>query len=226
MRNHGELDREWYESHDIRDPRNDPEQPFSDANNSIRSEIQSMALVNPSIEGGQTRSKHGPSMPSFQDLDMERETDLLIREASNAERQRNLATERSLHNAHMQSVIDEVAPRAEPGTRERQLEKKRETADANRAFAESRQGGSPGAEADDETLMGEGGGNDYQRLVQQRETQETKKSERELRRQRILLARAAEREERMEAYRKREDKTMSVLKALARERYGPPPTSD
>lgn len=223
LRNRGELDREWYHPRIMDELKENLNYPSS-ATNRERHDIRSMDSVHRSLEAGPSHSKHGPSMPNFQDLDIERETDLLIQEAASAERQRSLAAERASHNINMQSTVGEVAPRAEPGTRERKLEKKRDIAASNRAFAEARHGGSPGAEADEETLMGGDSGNDYQRLVQQREKQETKKSEKELRRQRILLARTAEREERLEAYRKKEDKTMSVLKALARERYGSQPT--
>lgn len=56
------------------------------------------------------------------------------------------------HKAEIRHLEDEITPRAEPGTRERQLEKRREAAVANRAFADAR-GGSPEA-APDAEIMG------------------------------------------------------------------------
>lgn len=77
--------------------------------------------------------------------------------------------------------------------------------------------------ADDE-LMGEGGGggggDSLEAMKQEREKETRKKNDREVRREEILRARIAEREERMEAYRRKEDETMSVLKALAKQRFG------
>lgn len=46
-----------------------------------------------------------------------------------------------------------------------------------------------------------------------------KKNERELRREQILQARIAEREERMQAAREKEEKTMAMLKQLAAARF-------
>lgn len=117
----------------------------------------------------------------------------------------------------MRHLEDEVAPRAEAGTRERQLEKRREVAASNRAFAESARGGSPEA-ARDEDLMG--GDNDYAAMKREKEKDQRKKNEREIRREEILRARQAEREERAQAYRQKEQETMSFLQALAKQRFG------
>lgn len=115
---------------------------------------------------------------------------------------------------------DFVAPRAEPGTHERRLEKRWETAAANRAFAESsRRGGSPVEAAPDEELMGSGE-NDLEALKKAREREKRKKNEREIRREEILRARAAEREERVKKYRQKEEETVGWLKALAKQRFG------
>ena len=116
----------------------------------------------------------------------------------------------------MRYLEDEVAPRAEAGTRERQLEKRREVAASNRAFADAR-GGSPEA-ARDEDLMG--GDNDLAALRREKEKDQRKKNEREIRREEILRARTAEREERAQAYRQKEQETMSFLQALAKQRFG------
>jgi hypothetical protein len=120
------------------------------------------------------------------------------------------------HKAATRHLQDEIAPRAEAGTRERQLEKRREVAASNRAFA-SQRGASPEA-APEEELMG--GDNDLSALKREKENNQRKKNEREIRREEILRARQAEREERVEAYRQKESETMSFLQALAKQRYG------
>jgi len=53
-----------------------------------------------------------------------------------------------------------------------------------------------------------------------RKEEARKKNEREVRREEILRARAAEREERLMGLREKEEKTMEMLRALAKERFG------
>jgi hypothetical protein len=119
------------------------------------------------------------------------------------------------HKAEIRHLEDEITPRAEPGTRERQLEKRREAAAANRAFADAR-GGSPEA-APDAEIMGD---NDFASLKREKEKEQRKKNEREIRREEIMRARAAEREERVQKYREKEDETIGWLQALAKQRFG------
>jgi hypothetical protein len=109
--------------------------------------------------------------------------------------------------------FEEANPRAEPGSRERQLEKKRETAAANRVFRDEK---SPGAEevGESDLIGGEDGIKAHLKDTQR------KKSERELRKEEIYRAREAEREKRLAIHRVKEDKTMEMLKSLARQRYG------
>ena len=123
------------------------------------------------------------------------------------------------HRSELRHMEDEVAPRAEPGTHERRMEKRRETAAANRAFAESRRGGSPTDGAPDDELMGSGE-NDLAAIKKARESEQRKKNEREIRREEILRARAAEREERLQQYRQKEEETIGWLKTLAKQRFG------
>lgn len=96
------------------------------------------------------------------------------------------------------------------------LEKKKEVNEKMRGFRDK----SPGGDevADDELVGGAGGGvEEYKRLLE-REKQRT--SERQLRRDEIARAKAAEREERVRAYREREEETVGKLKELARLRFG------
>ena len=111
--------------------------------------------------------------------------------------------------------LEEMAPRAEAGTKERQLEKKQEKAAANRAFRDAK---SPGAEEVGEgDLLGDDGVEGYKARLKENEK---KRSERELRKEEALRARAAEREERLAEHRAKENKTMDMLKSLAKQRYG------
>lgn len=161
----------------------------------------------------------GPAIPTLQDLDLRRESAMAeatsVREAARDQYRSDLRS----HKSEMRHIEDEVAPRAEPGTRERRLEKRREAAAANRTFAETRRGGSPLEAAPDDELMGTGE-NDLDALKKARKREQRKKNERELRREEILRARAAEREERVRKYRQKEEETIGWLKTLAKQRFG------
>lgn len=67
-----------------------------------------------------------------------------------------------------------------------------------------------------------GGGDDLGTVKRVIKEQERKKNERELRKEEVLRARAAEREERMAVHREKEQKTVEMLKDLARARFGGP----
>ncbi|THX09500.1 hypothetical protein D6D18_01271 [Aureobasidium pullulans] len=156
-----------------------------------------------------TISRVGPSVPSMQDLQYRNE----LAEEDETARRQDLRFDRKMDRRSQKERLEELNPRAEPGSRERQLEKKREKAVANRAFREEK---SPGAEE-----VGEGdliGGEDG--IKAHLQATQRKKSERELRKEEILRAREAEREERLAEHRAKEDKTMEMLKSLARQRYG------
>jgi hypothetical protein len=130
-------------------------------------------------------------------------------------RRDDIRFERKLDRKAQKSALDELAPRAEAGTRERQIEKKKEVNEKMKSFREK----SPGAaEVPDTELMGGGDGvGEYKKMKQELER---KKNERELRKEEILRARMAEREERLSEYRAKEEETMTMLKALAKQRFG------
>lgn len=100
------------------------------------------------------------------------------------------------------------------------MEKRKETATANREFAATKRGGSPTEAVPETDLMGGGAEDDLEALRKERERERRKKNEREIRREEVLRARAAEREERVQKYREKEEETMGWLKALARQRFG------
>lgn len=64
------------------------------------------------------------------------------------------------------------------------------------------------------------GGNDLASLKREKEKEQRKKNEREIRREEILRARAAEREERIQKYREKEQETIGWLQTLAKQRFG------
>lgn len=122
---------------------------------------------------------------------------------------------RKLDRKEQKAALDELVPRAEAGTRERQLEKKKEVNEKMKSFREK----SPGAaEVPDTELMGEGDG--IEGYKKQKQEFERKKNERELRKDEILRARMAEREERLQGYKLKEENTMAMLKALAKQNFG------
>jgi hypothetical protein len=123
--------------------------------------------------------------------------------------------ERKLDRKAQKAALDELVPRAETGTRERQLEKKKEVNEKMKGFRER----SPGAaDVPDTELMGGGDGiGEFKKL---KEEQERKKTAREVRKEELLRARMAEREERLSEYRGKEAKTMDMLRELARQRFG------
>ncbi|KAF2153711.1 hypothetical protein K461DRAFT_115008 [Myriangium duriaei CBS 260.36] len=151
------------------------------------------------------------AQPNRQDLKYRDELEEDARYDALSEQQYQRKQDRRLQKER----LDDLAPRAEPGTKERQLEKKREQAESNRAFREAR---SPGAEEVREgDLMGDDGAEGYKARLQ---ASERRKTERELRKEELLRARAAEREERLSQHRAKEDKTMEMLKAIAKQRFG------
>ncbi|RAH68903.1 uncharacterized protein BO66DRAFT_421207 [Aspergillus aculeatinus CBS 121060] len=166
------------------------------------------------------KSLSGPTIPTIQDLELRKEQAREDALTARQDSQSHYRSEVRSHRAELRHMQEEVAPRAEPGTHERRMEKRQEAAQANRAFAEARRGGSPGAAAvPDEDLMGSGE-NELEAIKKSREREQRKKNERELRREEIMRARAAEREERLQKYRAKEEETIGWLKTLAKQRFG------
>jgi hypothetical protein len=127
----------------------------------------------------------------------------------------DLRYQRKLDRNAQKERLDELAPRADPGSRERALEKKREVTGTLNAFREAK---SPGAEeVPEDDLMGDDGIDGYKK---RKKEGERKKNEREIRKEEIMRARAEEREERVAEMRAKEDKTMEMLRAIAKERFG------
>lgn len=169
-------------------------------------------IQNTSMERSHRMSR--PSAPGFSELALRAE-----QETEDVEARRNdLQIERKTHRAIQKERLEELLPRAEPGTRDRQLEKKAEKAATVRAFKDAKGDAGDMQEVGDKDLLGdEGGVGDVKRMKNE---MERKRSEREQRKLEILQARSAEREERLAAHREKEDKTMEMLRAIAKERFG------
>ncbi|KAL6718960.1 hypothetical protein ACLMJK_003195 [Lecanora helva] len=178
------------------------------------------SLPNQKAPTSERRKKVGPGVPSLQDLELRRE---LQEEAALAELN-NIRHERRLDRVVQKERLDDLAPLADPGTKARLLEKKREKADSNRAFACAKTDAAGAMqEVPDADLLGDGDGDGdggMEGYKRQKREMERKKNEREVRREEILAARREEREERVREYKAREERTMSGLVALARQRFG------
>ncbi|KAL8680932.1 MAG: hypothetical protein Q9186_002892 [Xanthomendoza sp. 1 TL-2023] len=156
----------------------------------------------------------GPSIPNFQDLELQREL-----EAESALLDRGaLRHARKADRQLQKEQLEDLAPRAAAGTKDRQLERKADVRLANNAFAASKTDASF-AEVPETDLMGdeEGGLAGYK---QRKGEEDRKKNDREMRREEILRARRAERAERVQAYKVKEERTMEGLVALAKARFG------
>ena len=126
--------------------------------------------------------------------------------------------ERRAHKRLEKQRLEELVPRAEPGTKERHLEKRKEVASANKAFAAAKEGEGI-SEVSDRDLIG-GGEDDLSSFKRRKMEMERRKSERELRRDEISRARREEREQRQREFREKEERTMQGFVELARRRFG------
>lgn len=230
MRNRGELAEGWYDPTTLEKARSSTVQkddhrathsPAPPKDGADGSEDSDFGPAAPSRNDVTTHQRHdhkqGPSHASIQDLQVKRE---LAAEEAEETRRRGIESIRAERRAdrHLQKErLDEIAPRAEAGTRERQLEKKHEKADSNRAYAAAAHDHTD-AEIKDSDLMGDGGGIDD--LKRMKHVEARKRSEREMRRDENLAARRVEREGRVQAMREKEEKTMGMLQKLAKARFG------
>jgi hypothetical protein len=160
-------------------------------------------------------ARQGPTAPKLDDLAYRNElhADELARNRSNYTD--DLRHERKTDRTLQKSLLDELVPRADPGSRERQLEKKREVTGTLQSFRDAKESGD--VEVAEGDLMGDDGFDGYKR---KKKEEERKKSDREVRREEITRARAAERDERLSERRDKEGKTMEFLREIARERFG------
>ncbi|KAF2633894.1 hypothetical protein BU25DRAFT_325320, partial [Macroventuria anomochaeta] len=100
-------------------------------------------------------SGHGPTIPRFDDLTHRNE----LRDEDNARDRSAHASdtrhERKAERETQKERMDELAPRADPGSRERQLEKKRDMTSTLQSFRNAKEGGD--VEIGESELMGDDG---------------------------------------------------------------------
>ena len=165
--------------------------------------------------GAARHSGHGPTIPKLDDLTYRNEIRDDDRTRNRSDYVDDIRYERKLDRSAQKARLDELVPRADPGSRERQLEKKRETTSTLQSFRDAKESGDVEvAEAD---LMGDDGIDAFKK---KKRDEQRKMTEREIRREEIARAREAERNERLSERREKEGKTMDFLKQIARERFG------
>jgi hypothetical protein len=161
------------------------------------------------------RKGHGPTVPRLDDLTYRNEMRDEDRSRHHSDYVDDIRYERKTDRRAQKERLDELVPRADPGSRERQLEKKREVTSALQSFRDAKESGD--VEVAESDLMGDDGIDLYKR---KKKEEERKKSDREIRREEIERARAAERDERLAERREKEGKTMEFLRQIAQERFG------
>ncbi|UNI22631.1 hypothetical protein JDV02_008500 [Purpureocillium takamizusanense] len=167
----------------------------------------------PTLPLADARRRAGAQVPSLQDLSLRNE---MIEESRAADRE-SLRAARKADRALQKERLEDLAPRAEPGTRERRLEKRREVNDKMRQFRDKSPDGGGGAENEQEVM---GGGDSLDEYKRAKEREQKRKSERQIRREEMERARREEMEARRRAWQEREDGTVSMLRELAKQRFG------
>lgn len=158
----------------------------------------------------------GPSIPTSSDLLAHHEQSAEDTAAARHTQHLTLTHARKADRTLQSTHLEEIIPSAAPGTRDRLLEKKREANFSNSTFAASKTEGGD-VDLPDSAVMGI---DSVGELKQMKADRERKRSERELRREEIMRARRAEREEKQRWLKEREEKTMVGLKELAKARFG------
>ena len=133
--------------------------------------------LGPSLPAPNQARPPGPAIPSLDDLALRADD----AGAAQADVLADLSHARRLDRAAQRAALDELAPRADPGTRERRLEKRAAVAEKLRGYRER----SPVAEVDEGELMG-GAGDGREQLRRDRDRWERRKSEREIRKEEVL----------------------------------------
>ncbi|OLL24272.1 hypothetical protein NEOLI_003405 [Neolecta irregularis DAH-3] len=149
----------------------------------------------------------GPSMPTQQDnqLQKERQQELHLYEEQEAQ----LARKRD--RRIQKDRLEELAPKAEPGTRERQLEKKRELNQKLKSFREK----SPdGVELKESDIYGD---DDFKAKLA---ISKNAAAQREEMKEDRLREREMEKSVRKKELLTKEEETMKMFKEIAKQRYG------
>lgn len=161
------------------------------------------------------RKGHGPTVPRLDDLTYRNEMRDEDRARDRYTQADDTRYDRKTERKAQKDRMEELVPRADPGSRERQLEKKSEVTGTLQSFRDAKESGD--IEVAESDLMGDDGIDMYKR---KKKEEERKKSEREIRREEISRARDEERNERLAERREKEGKTMEFLMQIAKERFG------
>jgi len=160
--------------------------------------------------GGQVQ-RLGVTVPTLEDLELRREQ---AREDALADWD-DIRYKRKQDRELQKERMEELVPRTDPGSRERQLEKRAAVSSVHASFKDGKDAGTE--EVGESTLMGDDGVDDFKAKVK---AERKKKNEREIRKEELWRARAEEREERLAEHRAKEEKTMEMLRAIAQQRFG------
>ncbi|KAK4164527.1 hypothetical protein QBC43DRAFT_369882 [Cladorrhinum sp. PSN259] len=166
----------------------------------------------PTLPGSVSHNPHAPTIPSA--FDLESRSELLA-----ADKFRSVQLEKQSRKAFQSeknATLEELAPKPDPGSHERKLEKKRALTSTLKSFAQEKDSGVE--EVKEEDLLGGGDGIEEHKLLERKKQE--KKRQRMSRRDEEELLRREERRERVKEFREREERTMMGLVALARERFG------
>ena len=116
--------------------------------------------------------------------------------------------------------MEDLAPRQDPGTRARALEKRADTRAANNSFAAAKlDAGADVPELAEADMFG-GADDGLAGYKKRKAEQERVRTERELRREAIQRARKEEREERGREYQRKEEAVMRGLVEMAKKKFG------
>ncbi|KAK0672997.1 hypothetical protein QBC41DRAFT_312537 [Cercophora samala] len=238
--NRGELDGEWYNHASLPPPPSPPSPPARESspvvihppsfpppsnepnphhinnhnngpNSDSDSDSDNYGPTLPTPATSQKHDPHGPVIPTRDDLTTREE--MLQAEKDNAldDHRHERKGFRKMHKEQ----LEELLPRADPGSRERKLEKKREVTEKLKGFGqEKEQGVEEVAERD---LMG--GDDALEELRRMKKLREERQNQRQSRREEEEMLRRQEREERVRVYKEREEKVMEGLRGLVRERF-------
>ena len=232
QRNHGELAEGWYDPDRLQQYAHEESSAKPKVSTPAEHVTRKTSLSYPSEDdedddeygpalasSGQGSTRAGPSIPTMNDLALRRENDREGRESTIALAKASRRADAKLEKQR----LDDLAPRAEAGTRERQLEKKRDLAASNKTFAESKGGGGAGSgmvEVNEADLLG-GGEDDSVEGIKKRKMEEQRKlSERELRREEFARARREEMEQRKKDFTEKEEERTQRFIELAKRRFG------
>ncbi|KAF2871975.1 hypothetical protein BDV95DRAFT_606545 [Massariosphaeria phaeospora] len=226
--NRGDLARSWYDPSMLKDaqqtvqsyqkrslePKTRASPEYGARGNEEPQSDDDFGPAPPTDLGSRTTGR-GPTMPKLDDLALRDELIGEDRARNRANHVDDIRYDRKQDRKAQKDRLDELVPRADPGSRERQLEKKRETTTTLKGYRDAKEGGD--VEVGEADLMGDDSIEGYKK---QKKSMERQKNEREIRREEIMMAKAAERDERLAERRAKEAQTMAHLHAIAKERFG------